>query len=113
MYEANLVDQELDIKPFSYTDETLDELETALSRARPSTYLDAAGGDRERAIRLHAWNTTRGFGIHTRPQAHEPGRFSGVSFVWVAREEENDGAARRGQRGRRRPDSGCSLTEKR
>ena len=60
VYEANMVDRELGVKPFSYTDETLDELETALSRARLSTYLDAAGGDRERAIRLHAWNTAVG-----------------------------------------------------
>lgn len=52
-----MVDREPGVKTFSYTDETLDELETALSHERLSTYLDAAGGDRERAIRLHAWNT--------------------------------------------------------
>ncbi len=52
-----MVDREPGVKPFSYTDETLDELETALSHERLSTYLDAAGGDREQAIRLHAWNT--------------------------------------------------------
>ena len=52
-----MVDRQPGVKTFSYTDETLDELETALSHERPSTYLDATGGDRERAIRLHAWNT--------------------------------------------------------
>ena len=52
-----MVNREPDVKTFSYTDETLDELETALSHERLSTYLDAAGGDRERTIRLHAWNT--------------------------------------------------------
>ena len=57
MYEANMVDREPAVKTFSYTDETLAELETALSHERLSTYLGAAGGDRERAIRLHAWNT--------------------------------------------------------
>ena len=60
MYEANVVDRELGVKPFSCTDETLDELETALSRARLSTFLEAAGGDRESAIRLHAWNAAVG-----------------------------------------------------
>ena len=52
-----MVDREPGVKTFSYTDETLDELETALSPERLSTYLDAAGGDRERAMRLHDWNT--------------------------------------------------------
>ena len=52
-----MVDREPGVKTFSYTDETLDKLETALSRERLSTYLDAAGGDRGEAIRLHAWNT--------------------------------------------------------
>jgi len=52
-----MVDREPGVKTFSYADETLDELETALSRERLSTYLDAAGGDRQRAILLHAWNT--------------------------------------------------------
>ena len=55
-----MVDREPGVKPFFYTEETLDELETALSLARLSTYLGAAGGDRERAIRLHAWNTAVG-----------------------------------------------------
>ena len=52
-----MVDREPGVKTFSYTDEILDELETALSRERLSTYFDAAGGAREGAIRLHAWNT--------------------------------------------------------
>ena len=52
-----MVDRESGVKFFSYTDETLDELETALSRDRLSTYLGAAGGSREGAVRLYAWNT--------------------------------------------------------
>ena len=40
-----------DVKDFSYTDDLLDELEASLSRERLGTYLDAAGGDREGAIR--------------------------------------------------------------
>ena len=51
------MDRNPGVKTFSYTDEILDGLETALSHDRLSTYLEAAGGDRERAIRLHAWNT--------------------------------------------------------
>ena len=39
------------------TEEAIEEIETSLSRERLGTYLDAAGGDRERAIRFHAWNT--------------------------------------------------------
>ena len=52
-----MVDRDPGVKTFSYTEVTLDALETALSHERLSTYLDAAGGDRREAIRLHAWNT--------------------------------------------------------
>ncbi len=52
-----MVDRDLRVKTFSYTDEALDELEAALSHERLSTYLDAAGRYRASAIRLHAWNT--------------------------------------------------------
>lgn len=56
-----MVDREPGVKTLSYTfsctGEVLDELETALSHDRLSTYLDAVGGDRESAIRFHAWNT--------------------------------------------------------
>ena len=57
MYKANMTERRLGVKDFSYTDDLLDELEASLSRERLGTYLDAAGGDREGAIRLHAWNT--------------------------------------------------------
>jgi len=57
VHGVNIVDRDTGVNTFSYTGEILDGLETALSRDRLSTYLDAAGGDRERAIRLHAWNT--------------------------------------------------------
>jgi len=52
-----MVDREPRVKTFSYTDQRPDTLETALSHERLSTYLDAAGGDRGKAIRPHAWNT--------------------------------------------------------
>ena len=57
MYKANMTERRLGVKDFSYTDDLLDELEASLSRERLGTYLDAARGDREGAIRLHAWNT--------------------------------------------------------
>ena len=57
MYKANMTERRLGVKDFYYTDDLLDELEASLSRERLGTYLDAAGGDREGAIRLHAWNT--------------------------------------------------------
>ncbi len=46
-----------DVNPFSYTEETLEEIAGALSHERLHPYLDAAGGDRERALRLYLWNT--------------------------------------------------------
>lgn len=43
---------------FSYTEEIIDALETSLSPERMATYVDRAGGDRERAVRLYTWNTS-------------------------------------------------------
>ena len=57
MYKPNMAERRPDVKDFSYTDDLLDELEAWLSRERLGTYLDAAGGDREGAIRLYVWNT--------------------------------------------------------
>ena len=51
------MDREAGVKTFSYTEEILEEIEASLSRERGGTYLDAARGDRERAIRLYTWNT--------------------------------------------------------
>ena len=45
------------VKGFSWTNGILDALEAALSRERLRAYLDAARGDRARALRLHVWNT--------------------------------------------------------
>ena len=45
------------VNSFLYTEEAIEEIETSLSCERLGTYLDAAGDDRERAIRFHAWNT--------------------------------------------------------
>ena len=45
------------VKPFSYTEDILNDLEVSFSLERMSTYLKAAGGDREKAFHLYAWNT--------------------------------------------------------
>lgn len=52
-----MADRVVDVNPFSYTAETLEEIEGALSPERLHPYLNAAGGDRERALRLYLWNT--------------------------------------------------------
>lgn len=57
VYEVNMAEGTPDVKRFSYRDDFLDELEASLSRERLGTYLHATGGDRERAIKLDAWNT--------------------------------------------------------
>ena len=57
MYDGNMADREVRVKGFSYTAESLDALEASFSRERLRIYLDAVRGDRERALRLHAWNT--------------------------------------------------------
>ncbi len=45
------------VKTFHFDDEVLDALETSLSPERMATYVQAADGDRERALRLYTWNT--------------------------------------------------------
>ncbi|MCB2262138.1 MAG: Abi family protein [Candidatus Thiosymbion ectosymbiont of Robbea hypermnestra] len=45
------------VKSFHLGDEVLEALETSLSPERMSTYVKAAGGDREKALRLYTWNT--------------------------------------------------------
>ena len=52
-----MVDRGAGVNSFLYTEEAIEEIETSLSRERLGTYLDAAGDDRKRAIRFHAWNT--------------------------------------------------------
>ena len=52
-----MADRGAGVNPFSYTEETLTEIEAALSHERLQPYLDAAGGDRVRALRLYLWNT--------------------------------------------------------
>ena len=52
-----MAQQGADVKHFSYPNDTLDELEASLSSERLGTYLRAARGEREKAIRLHVWNT--------------------------------------------------------
>ena len=45
------------VKAFPFSDEVLDALIVSLSPERAATYVAAAGGDRERAMRLYTWNT--------------------------------------------------------
>ncbi|MGB8843690.1 MAG: hypothetical protein WCC64_21775 [Aliidongia sp.] len=45
------------VKIFSLSDPVIAALETSLSPERMATYVTAAGGDRERALRLYTWNT--------------------------------------------------------
>lgn len=52
-----MADRRIGVNPFSYTKRTLTEIEAALSHDRLQPYLDAAGGDRARALRLYLWNT--------------------------------------------------------
>ena len=52
-----MADRRIGVNPFSYTERTLTEIEAALSHDRLRPYLDAAGGDRARALRLYLWNT--------------------------------------------------------
>lgn len=42
--------------PFSCTPVTFNEIETAISPARLGRYLNAASGDKQRALRLYVWN---------------------------------------------------------
>ena len=57
MYAMNIATGGPDVNDFCYTDEILDDLEVFLSRERLGTYLEAAQGNREEAVRLHVWNT--------------------------------------------------------
>ena len=45
------------VKPFSYTEDILNDLEASVSPERMGTYLNATGGNREKAFHLYAWNT--------------------------------------------------------
>lgn len=57
MHMVNIANNHPVVNTFLYTDEILDDLEVSLSRERLGTYLNATGGDRVKAIRLHVWNT--------------------------------------------------------
>lgn len=45
------------VKVFEFEDGVLEALETSLSPERMATYVNAAGGNREKALRLYTWNT--------------------------------------------------------
>ena len=45
------------VKLFSYTEDILNDLEASVSPERMGTYLNATGGNREKAFHLYAWNT--------------------------------------------------------
>lgn len=47
----------MSVNAFALTQDVLTALERSLSPERMATYIRAAQGDRERAIRLHTWNT--------------------------------------------------------
>ena len=49
--------QSTSVKIFGLEGGVLDALETSLSPERLATYVNAAGGDREQAVRLYTWNT--------------------------------------------------------
>ena len=59
-----MADRMVGVNPFSYTEETLTEIEAALSPERLQPYLDAAGGDREGVLRLYLWNTAVSAGFY-------------------------------------------------
>lgn len=59
------------VKSFDLNENILDELETSLSPDRFGTYLDAAGGDREKAVRLYTWNTAASAAFYGPLQALE------------------------------------------
>ena len=52
-----MADRGVGVNPFSYTEETLTEIEAALSHERLQPYLNATGEALERALRLYLWNT--------------------------------------------------------
>ncbi len=47
----------MSVNAFTFNEPTLNALEASLSPERIATYVAATGGDREKAIRLHTWNT--------------------------------------------------------
>ena len=64
VHRTIMVSNRPDVKPFSYTEEILDQLELSLSPERLMTYRDAVGGDRKRAIQLYDWNTAVSAGFY-------------------------------------------------
>ena len=47
----------MSVNPFPLNNTVMDALEAALSSERMATYLTAANGDREKALRFYTWNT--------------------------------------------------------
>ena len=45
------------VKIFAFDEDILDALVASLSPERIATYMAAAGGDREKVMRLYTWNT--------------------------------------------------------
>ena len=57
VYAANMTEQQVHVKGFSYSREVLTELESTLSPQRLSTYVRAVPEhDKEQALRLYIWN---------------------------------------------------------
>jgi len=55
--ETHILSIPMPVNAFPLVTEVLDALEASLSPERMTTYLAAAGGDREQALRLYTWNT--------------------------------------------------------
>ncbi len=57
-YAQKLFAREMPVNQFTFDAPMYLKLQASLSPERLATYLAAAGGDQEKAIRLHAWNTS-------------------------------------------------------
>ena len=66
-----MAEQQERVKLYSYPEDVFGELETSLSSARMSTYLEAVDGNREKAARLYAWNTAVSAAFYASLQALE------------------------------------------
>lgn len=68
---TDMINQTATIKDFDMDPDSLEALAAALSPARLQTYRDAVGGDLERALRLHVWNTAASAALYGPLQALE------------------------------------------
>jgi hypothetical protein len=64
--------------------ELIDALEVSISQARLRPYLEAAGFNKERAIKLYLWNVMLGQSFHFPLQAFEVSLRNAISRIYVA-----------------------------